>query len=188
MFLHRQMMVPPGGFGIFLSLWWFWRESCSPVGWNPGPLPWRPGFPGHPTYLTAAPPKLWVPWFGYNAVLITQVHFWLSLVTIDIHAYIFYLQSVLFARCFEVSFGPARLVVICPHPHPLARSGAVVGHQLCIKVTVSNKCLLIFFFFFSVLHIPLFNMVFCSIYIDENLKQTKGTLVKTPLPPPALLE
>jgi hypothetical protein len=31
-------------------------------------------------------------------------------------------------------------------------------------------------------------MVFCSIYIDENLKQTKGTLVKTPLPPPALLE
>lgn len=40
----------------------------------------------------------------------------------------------------------------------------------------------------SVLHIPLFNMAFCSIYIDENLKQTKGTLVKTPLPPPALLE
>lgn len=32
----------------------------------------------------------------------------------------------------------------------------------------------------SVLHIPLFNMVFCSIYIDENLKQTKGTLVKLP--------
>lgn len=67
------------------------------------------------------------------------MHFWLSLVTIDIHAYIFYLQSVLFARCFEVSFGPARLVVICPHPHPLARSGAVVGHQLCIKVTVSKR-------------------------------------------------
>lgn len=105
---------------------------CSPVGWNTGSLPWRPGFPGHPSYLTAAPPKLWVPWFGFNAVLITQVHFWLSLVTIDIHAYIFYLQSVLFARCFEVSLGPARLVIICPHPHPLARSGAVVGHQLYV--------------------------------------------------------
>lgn len=105
---------------------------CFPVGWNTGLLPWRPGFPGHPSYLTAAPPKLWVPRFCFNAVLITQVHFWLSLVTIDIHAYIFYLQSVLFARCFEVSLGPARLVIICPHLHPLARSGAVVGHQLYV--------------------------------------------------------
>lgn len=80
-----------------------------------------------PHNLTAAPPKLRVFYFDFITVLITQVHFWLSLVTIDIHAYIFYLQSVLFVRCFEVSLGPARLVIICPRPHPLARSGAVVG-------------------------------------------------------------
>lgn len=40
---------------------------------------------------------------------------------------VFYLQDV-----FEVSVGPARLVFICPHPHTLAQSGAVVGRQLYV--------------------------------------------------------
>lgn len=66
-----------------------------------------------------------------------------------IYTYIFYLQSVYLQDVLTVSSGPARLVTIMSPvlvPASPAPSGAGVGHQLYVlNMTVSNKCLLIFF-------------------------------------------
>uniref|UniRef100_UPI004038CB77 uridine-cytidine kinase-like 1 isoform X11 n=1 Tax=Callospermophilus lateralis TaxID=76772 RepID=UPI004038CB77 len=79
---------------------------------------------------------------------ISKDRFQLSLVTIYIHIYILSTKC-LFARCFDGELGPCPP---CDHlsptsslPRPLA-SGAGTRHQLYVlKMTVSNKCLLIFF-------------------------------------------
>lgn len=80
---------------------------------------------------------------------ILKERFQLSLVTIYIHIYSIY--KVFIRKMFlTVSSGPARLVTICPWssspPPPRSREWLGAGHQLYVlKITVSNKCLLIFF-------------------------------------------
>ena len=78
---------------------------------------------------------------------ILKERFQLSLVTIYIHIYSIY--KVFICKMFlTVSSGPARLVTICPWSSspPRSREWLGAGHQLYVlKMTVSNKCLLIFF-------------------------------------------
>lgn len=78
---------------------------------------------------------------------ILKERFQLSLVTIYIHIYSIY--KVFICKMFlTVSSGPARLVTICPWSSspPRFREWLGAGHQLYVlKITVSNKCLLIFF-------------------------------------------
>lgn len=133
-----------------------WRGGLSPcvlAGWAPGGLSWRPGARVASTSsLAATCPVLWVSWFGFfNASSRYISAFWKRGSSYHLYSYIYlYILSTkcLFARCLTVSSGPARLVTICPRSSspPPDLSGVGAGHQLYVlKMTVSNKCLLIFF-------------------------------------------